>query len=98
MFLFERQLERYIEASKGLLASEGIDEVLHYFRHDEYEMAYEGLLIELTNTGEYPSNFDFSEWKELGQHYRFDKEVVFDNFIWEKFINWGKSFSDKSLS
>ncbi|MBP1967573.1 hypothetical protein [Paenibacillus aceris] len=98
MYLFERRLERYIEASKALLASEGIDEVLHYFRHDEYEMAYEGLLIELTNIGEYPLNIDFLEWKELGEHYRLDKEFVFDSFIWEKFINWGKLYSDKSLS
>ncbi|OPH55975.1 hypothetical protein BC351_29205 [Paenibacillus ferrarius] len=98
MFLFEQKLERYIEASKDLLAVEGIDEVLHYFRHDEYEMAFEGLLIELTNIRKYPSNFDYSEWKELGEHYRLDKEVVFDNSIWEKFIYWGKSYSGNSLN
>ncbi|MBD0384112.1 hypothetical protein [Paenibacillus sedimenti] len=92
MGLFEQQLEKLIACSIELLTKEGIDAIMHYYRHDEYEMAFEGLLIELTKVGQYPPNFVFHEWKELGEHYKLDKESIFDELIWEKFLNWGKSF------
>ncbi|ULL14757.1 hypothetical protein DVH26_10025 [Paenibacillus sp. H1-7] len=97
MGLFEERLERFISCSKELLTNEGIAAIMHYYCHDEYEMAYEGLLIELTIVGHYPSQFVFIDWKELGEHYGLDKETVFDELKWEKFMQWGKSFSARNF-
>ncbi|SFA99508.1 MULTISPECIES: hypothetical protein [unclassified Bacillus (in: firmicutes)] len=88
----EEQLEHYIISSKELLTIEDIKELEHFFNHREYEMAFEGLIIELTNIDKYPNNFSFSHWKSLGKHFKLDKETVFDEYIWEKFMKWGKSY------
>jgi hypothetical protein len=93
MHTSEKRLEKYINSSKELLSIEEIREVEHYFNHSEYEMAFEGLLIELTKLGMYPKDFNFLEWKALGEHFNLDKESVFDESIWEKFLNWGKTYS-----
>ncbi|MEH7484890.1 hypothetical protein V7157_28240 [Neobacillus drentensis] len=89
----DKRLEMYIISSKELLSIEGIKEVEHYFNHSEYEMAFEGLLIELTKLGMYPKGFNFLEWKALGERFNLDKESVFDESIWGKFLIWGKAYS-----
>lgn len=94
MGTFDKQLEQYIISSKELLDIESIKEIEHYFNHSEYEMAFEGLLIELTKVGKYPKRFIFLEWKALGEHYKLDKESVFDGAIWRKFLNWGNDYSN----
>ncbi|MET3696516.1 hypothetical protein SAMN05877753_103237 [Bacillus oleivorans] len=88
----EEQLERFIISSKEIIGNEGVKEIEHFFNHREYEMAFEGLLIELTTIGKYPKVFNFSDWKMLGERYHLDKEAVFAVDIWEKFIEWGKSY------
>lgn len=59
------QLKQFIISSKEILSVKDIKEVEHYFNHSEYEMAFEGLLIELTKLGKYPKEFNFSEWRDL---------------------------------
>ncbi|MFP3387635.1 hypothetical protein [Brevibacillus sp. SIMBA_040] len=93
MRFFEQRLENSILSSKELLTSNDLEEVMHFYKHAEYEMAFEGFLIEPISVRRYPSNFDYLEWKELGEYYQLDKDAVFDEFIWEKFMQWGKSYS-----
>ncbi len=63
----EKQIiEDFIKMSKSILPLDGLEGVEHYLEHGEYEMSYEGLAIELYTTGEYPTNFNFIKWKELG--------------------------------
>jgi hypothetical protein len=95
MDTYENRLEQYIISSKELLSIEDIKEVERYFYHSEYEMAFEGLLIELTKLRKYPKGFNFLEWKALGEHFKIDKEFIFDEAIWEKFLIWGKAYSIK---
>ncbi|UKS29628.1 hypothetical protein LOZ80_12105 [Paenibacillus sp. HWE-109] len=90
-------LKQFIISSRELLSVEDIKEVEHYFNHSEYEMALEGLLIELTKLGKYPREFNFSEWRELGEHYQLDKETVFDEFIWIKFLKWGNNHTSQNI-
>ena len=90
----EAILGEFISLSERFLRNNELDEVRHYYEHGEYEMAFEGLLIELTSLGIYPDNFKFSKWKEIAIHYGLDKESIFDEFIWEKFMRWG---ADKNL-
>lgn len=82
-------LGKFISLAEEIFQNDELSEVKHYYDHDEYEMALEGLLIELISAGIYPDNFEFSEWKELAIHYGLDKESVFDGSIWSKFIQWG---------
>lgn len=90
----EEQLKRYILSSKELLGIKGINEIEHFFNHSEYEMAFEGLLIELTTVNKYPKGFNYTEWKMLGEHYNLDKDSVFDENIWGQFIDWGRKYKE----
>ncbi len=89
------RLDQYIISSKELLSIEDIKEVERYFYYCEYEMALDGLLIELTKLGKYLKGFNFLEWKALGERFKLDKEFVFDEEIWEKFLIWGMAYSIK---
>jgi hypothetical protein len=91
----EKRLEQYIISSENLLSNEDIKEVKHYFNHSEYEIAFEGLLIELIKLEKYPKDFNFLEWKALGEHFKLDKEFVFDETIWKEFLMWGSGYSKR---
>lgn len=65
MRFFEQRLENSILSSKELLTSNDLEEVMHFYKHAEHEMAFEGFLIEPISVRRYPSNFDYLEWKEL---------------------------------
>lgn len=86
----EDKLKILIEKCVAILDTESIDEVWHFYQHGEYEMALEGLLIELTSVGKYPSNYDFNQLGELVSYYDLKNEAVFDANIWEKYISWRK--------
>lgn len=89
-------LEDFIKKSKNIISLDGLEGVEHYLEHGEYEMSYEGLVIELYTTELYPTNFNFTEWKELGLTFGLDKESMFDEEFWDKFIKWGKAYTPKS--
>lgn len=86
-------LEDFIKISKRFLSLDRLEAVEHYLEHGEYEMAYEGLVIELYSIGLYPTNFNFTKWKELGLVFGLDKEAVFDEEFWDKFNKWGQAYN-----
>ncbi len=90
-----KRLKEYIDSSKDLLATDAVKEIEHYIAHSEYEMAFEGLLIELTKFEKYPLDFNFLQWRALGEHFKLDKESVFNASIWMKFLAWGKGYLNK---
>ncbi|WP_341278981.1 hypothetical protein [Paenibacillus sp. FSL H8-0537] len=87
----KQALEQFISLSKALFSAEELEAVKHYFEHDEYEMAFEGLVIELYSSGKYPEEFNFAKWKELGIAFGLDKETIFDEKFWVKFNEWGQA-------
>jgi hypothetical protein len=89
----EKQLEKLIIVAQTLVQSDGLEGVMHYLEHGEYEMSFEGLVIELMKLEVYPDGFNFSEWKELGLQFRLNEESVFDNDFWNKFLEWGESYN-----
>ncbi|WP_312112829.1 hypothetical protein [Brevibacillus reuszeri] len=93
----KQTLEAFISMSKSILSSEGRDGVEHYLEHGEYEMSFEGLVIELYTTRMYPPYFDFAKWKELGLAFGLDKESVFDEKFWDKFNEWGQKYTPENL-
>ena len=86
-------LKHFIYISKEILSTEALKEVNHFFEHDEFEMAFEGLAIELMGACTYPENFRFSEWKDLGIEYRLNEHSVFDGSFWRKFNQWGNAYA-----
>ena len=89
------RLASYISASEGIISSDAIEEVRHFYEHGEYEMSFEGLVIELMKVRKYPNNFNLNEWRELAISYGLNKETVFDGEFWVKFINWGVLFENR---
>lgn len=96
MFDPQNQLRTFIDASKYLIAPDGLDSVEHYFDVSEFEMAFEGLILELINSSKYPDGFNYSEWMRLAKHYGLDLDPVFDARFWDKFEAWGQSYVSSS--
>jgi hypothetical protein len=91
----DNELLTFIESSKDLFEPNELEEVEHYFNHGEYEMAFEGLVIEFIRIGRYPDKFSFTEWKDLALYYNSDKESVFDDKSWTNFMAWGLAYQRK---
>lgn len=83
--IVERFIQALLHKFDGLLDSESLESIQHYLDHREYEMAFEGLFIELMkanadlNEGEMETSF------KLGQELGLDEDSVFDGNFWEKF-------------
>ncbi len=79
------QLTLKIVESK--LDSESIDYVNHYINHDEYEMAFEGLFLEIMKLEEIPE-IDFLKSRKIGELLKLNEESVFDFDFWHNFKNY----------
>jgi hypothetical protein len=95
---FRVTLNNFILNSKEKISSEGLDSVLHYFNHGEYEMSLEGLVIELIASGKYPDNFNFQEWSEFAKECHLDTDSVFNDGFWMDFLKWGEDYINLSAS
>ncbi len=88
-----KKLKHYIALSESLISKHDLKEVQHFFEHGEYEMAFEGLVIELMIINKYPEQYNYQEWENIGLEFRLDKESVFDSELWNKFKKWGRKHS-----
>src|SRR5690606_38890134 len=71
------------------LDKESIDSVYHYLDHDEFEMAFEGLFLEIMRLERIPE-IDLLKSKQVGKLLKLNEESVFDYNFWEKFDNYVK--------
>jgi hypothetical protein len=90
MQLFD-QIEAIINSCESIIPEDGCKEVRHFFSHGEYEMAFEGLLLELMKSNSKPRNFDFDEWCRIARALNLDTEPNFDGDFWEQFQQWGRA-------
>lgn len=81
----ENLLLDLLEKSKDLLDVDSIEAVMHYINHSEYEMAFEGLFIELVKRNVIPAGIDWNKYRDLAIKFNLDKESVFDPDFWNKF-------------
>ena len=58
---------------------------LHYLNHDEYEMAFEGLFLDLMKLGRFQSSFDISHAVHLAKALNLHQESVFRDDFWPLF-------------
>ena len=87
----ENQIDVIIQACRDILPEDAIKEVDHFFGHGEYEMAFEGLVIELMKADVVPHNYDYDEWCTLMRSLKLDDESSFDGEFWSKFLVWGQT-------
>lgn len=85
---YYNQLIELIKISAQYLDDSAYREIEHYLKHDEYEMAFEGLIIELIKNKIQPDSFDFINWKEIAVFYNLDKCSVFLINFWNEFVEW----------
>lgn len=84
----ELELLELIKECEEYLDKESVNEVMHFYRHGEYEMALEGLIIEMIKVQKYPKNRMADSINDLVLYYRLNIESVFDYYFWEKFEKW----------
>lgn len=84
----ENRLLDLIADCKEYLDEETINEVMHFYRHGEYEMSLEGLIIEMIKLKKHPRNISVDVINELVVYYRLDCESVFDYNFWNEFTEW----------
>lgn len=89
------KLKEFIELSENQIPKKGMKELKYYCNHAEYEMAFEGLIIELISANKYPQKFDATEWKKVAIAFGLKEESVFDSEIWNKFMNWCALYNNK---
>lgn len=77
-----------MDDNKSRLDPESFSAIQHYVEHDEYEMAFEGLFIELMGLKFFASNTDLSNYIELARNLGLDHDSVFDENFWPKFISF----------
>lgn len=83
-------LQCFWDTSKECLDEDSAKTIQHYLDHDEYEMAFELLILVLADLRKYPPNFVFEPWIELAKNLNLNTESVYAPDFWERFMRWGK--------
>jgi len=78
-------IEKILKLYCKFLSIESIDAVNHYLEHDEFEMAFEGLFLDLMSIEHLPQLLDGKRCMDLAIIMKLDKESVFDAEFWKKF-------------
>lgn len=84
-------LEELLERFGNLLDDESINSVRHYLDHREFEMAFEGLFIELIKIDTVFSKNELINCIHLAQKLGLDNESVFDGEFWESLNRFSDS-------
>lgn len=66
------------------LDPETVEAVQHYITHDEYEMAFEGLFIDIMKLKDAPK-IDYLKGLDVMTHYHLDEMTFFEGDFWYKF-------------
>jgi hypothetical protein len=71
------------------LDEDSIKTVNHYIDHDEYEMAFEIIFLEIMKMHKKPV-IDYKQTTETALHLKLDKQTIFDIDFWKKYKDWLK--------
>ena len=85
-----------LKTARPELDEESIEAVQHYLDHDEYEMAFEGLFIEIMKLQNVPE-INFRESREVAKLLNLHKESVFDTDFWSKFDDFTERKTEPKL-
>lgn len=76
-------IQSILKTVQPKLDKETVDSVNHYIDHDEYEMAFEGLFLEIMKLNKAPK-IDLLKVKEVGELLKLHEESIFDFEFWKK--------------
>ena len=88
----DKIIETLVKESEPLLNRDRYEAVLHYSKTGEFEMAFEGLILELISVKKYPKNFNFMEFMKLAKECELDTNPSLDGFFWDSFTTWGSKY------
>ena len=80
------KINELIELCRAKLDSETIDAVQHYIKHDEFEMAFEGLFLDILIMDYWPEGLNIDNYCRVGYKLCLSTESVFDVNFWEKLM------------
>jgi hypothetical protein len=86
--MVEQKIQDLLNRYSNDLDEESKEAVIHYLEHSEYEMAFEGLFIELMKLKALLSKEESSDYIELGEKLGLNEESVFDADFWQKFSSY----------
>ena len=87
-YKFKTYIEKVMKRHSEFLNSETIEAVKHYLDHDEFEMAFEGLFLDLMKIENFHFLMECEECKEIALSMNLDSDSVFDAAFWEKFLSF----------
>lgn len=93
----EAEVRSCVEASANVLSSEGLKEVRHFLEHGEYEMAFEGLVLELIQNDATPTGFSASKWLSVAEGLGLRVESVVVGNFWAQLAAWVASREGRRL-
>ena len=67
--------------------------IKEYYGYGEFEVALEGMIIELSQSKQYPEEFDPEEWKKIAIDFELDRETVLDKDSWDYFLKWCNEYT-----
>jgi hypothetical protein len=86
----EERVTTLIEQNVDLIPEDGRSAVRDYLEHGEYQMAFEGLILDLMEAEAYPEGFRYATWRVLVHDCRLDSDPTFDSDFLEKFKSWAR--------
>lgn len=90
------ELGDLINKCQNCIDKKGFKEVKKYYNYGEFEVALEGLIIELIAAKKYPEEFNPEEWKKIAIDFELNNETVLDDNSWENFLNWCNEYTANS--
>jgi hypothetical protein len=81
-----------LEKARPNLDKESIDAVIHYVHHNELEMAFEGLFLEIINRNLLFS-INIEQADRIGKSLKLNEESVYDSEFWTKFQIYLKKYN-----
>ncbi|WP_250500158.1 hypothetical protein [Caballeronia sp. GAWG1-5s-s] len=88
-YLFvKRKLVALLEKYASVLDEEMLTSVRHYIEHDEYEMGFEGLFIDLMKINFDPNSIEMDVYLKIGESLSLNVKSVFDGNFWMHLKNY----------
>ena len=76
-----------LEATRHGLTDDAVDAATYYIDVDEYEIALEGLILDIMRAFPLPpSDVDWASYRALCQRLSMDTDSVIDGHFWPKFL------------
>ncbi len=79
-----KEIKKILSVCQLYLSQETIDAAMHYIHHDEYEMAAEGLLLDIMELNPIPDCLKKEDCMKLAIACGLNHEVVFCSDFWKK--------------